>query len=99
MIFCVRTSPQSAQDVQIRARVEGVLESMHFTEGSFVKSNDLLYVIEPYSLEASLERLAEDLDEEQYGHVQGFVDQATAMFEAMNAIEVTGMTVTQVVGE
>jgi hypothetical protein len=36
-----------AQDVQIRARVEGVLESMHFSEGSFVKSNDLLYVIDP----------------------------------------------------
>ena len=45
-----------AQDVQIRARVEGVLESMHFTEGSFVKSNDLLYVIDPRSLEASLEQ-------------------------------------------
>lgn len=45
-----------AQDVQIRARVEGVLESMHFTEGSFVKSNDLLYVIDPRSLEANLEQ-------------------------------------------
>ena len=45
-----------AQDVEIRARVEGVLESMNFTEGSFVKSNDLLYVIEPYSLQASLEQ-------------------------------------------
>ncbi len=45
-----------AQDVQIRARVEGVLESMHFTEGSFVKSNDLLYVIDPRSLEASLDQ-------------------------------------------
>ncbi len=45
-----------AQDVEIRARVEGVLESMNFAEGSFVKSNDLLYVIEPYSLQASLEQ-------------------------------------------
>jgi membrane fusion protein (multidrug efflux system) len=45
-----------AQDVQIRARVEGVLESMHFSEGSFVKSNDLLYVIDPRTLEASLEQ-------------------------------------------
>jgi membrane fusion protein (multidrug efflux system) len=45
-----------SQDVEIRARVEGILESMHFTEGSFVKSNDLLYVIDPRSLEASLEQ-------------------------------------------
>ena len=45
-----------AQDVEIRARVEGVLESMHFLEGSFVKSNDLLYVIDPRSLEAGLEQ-------------------------------------------
>lgn len=45
-----------AQDVEIRARVEGILESMHFTEGSFVRSNDLLYVIDPRSLEANLEQ-------------------------------------------
>lgn len=45
-----------AQDVEIRARVEGILESMHFIEGSFVKSNDLLYVIDPRSLEANLEQ-------------------------------------------
>ena len=45
-----------AQDVEIRARVEGVLESMNFTEGSFVKKDSLLYVIEPYSLQASLDR-------------------------------------------
>ena len=45
-----------AQDVQIRARVEGVLESMHFTEGSFVASNTLLYVIDPRTLEAGLEQ-------------------------------------------
>ena len=45
-----------SQDVEIRARVEGVLESMNFTEGSFVKKDSLLYVIEPYSLQASLDR-------------------------------------------
>jgi membrane fusion protein, multidrug efflux system len=45
-----------AQDVEIRARVEGVLESMNFIEGSFVKKDALLYVIEPYSLQASLDR-------------------------------------------
>jgi len=34
------------QDVPIRARVEGFLESVDFVEGSFVKKGDLLYVID-----------------------------------------------------
>src|SRR5262252_4499168 len=44
------------QDVDIRARVEGFLLTMNFTEGSLVKKGDLLYTIDPQSLEASLER-------------------------------------------
>ena len=47
---------RGSRDVEIRARVEGVLESMNFTEGGFVKKGDLLYVIEPDSLQASLDR-------------------------------------------
>lgn len=35
------------------------------------------------ALNASLERLSMELDEEQYGHVQSFVNQAIAMFDAM----------------
>ncbi len=35
------------------------------------------------ALNASLERLAEELDEAQFGQVQGFVNQAIAMFDAM----------------
>lgn len=35
------------------------------------------------ALNASLERLAEELDEAQYAQVQGFVNQAIAMFDAM----------------
>jgi membrane fusion protein (multidrug efflux system) len=44
------------QDVDIRARVEGFLETMNYTEGSFVKKGTLLYTIDPQSLEASLAR-------------------------------------------
>ncbi|MCE3257510.1 MAG: bepF, partial [Nitrobacter vulgaris] len=36
-----------SQDVEIRARVEGYLASMNFTEGSFVKKGQLLYKIDP----------------------------------------------------
>jgi membrane fusion protein (multidrug efflux system) len=42
------------QDVDIRARVEGFLDSMHFREGSFVRAGDLLYQIDPKPLSATL---------------------------------------------
>ena len=54
-----------------------------FEQSEEIYSMDTHNNAQARALEASLERLAEDLDEEQYGHVQGFVDQATAMFEAM----------------
>jgi membrane fusion protein (multidrug efflux system) len=44
----------SNQDVEIRARVEGVLESMNFREGSFVQKGQLLYEIDRKPLEATL---------------------------------------------
>ena len=40
------------QDVEIRARVEGFLETVNFQEGSFVKQGDLLYTIDRKPLEA-----------------------------------------------
>jgi membrane fusion protein (multidrug efflux system) len=43
-----------SKDVEIRARVEGYLESVNFLEGDFVKQGDLLYTIDPKSFEASL---------------------------------------------
>jgi membrane fusion protein, multidrug efflux system len=42
------------QDVEIRARVEGFLESMNFREGAFVARGASLYVIDPKPLEAAL---------------------------------------------
>jgi membrane fusion protein (multidrug efflux system) len=52
------------QDVDIRARVEGFLETMNFQEGTFVKQGDLLYTIDRKPLEAIV--------------AQGTADQATA---------------------
>ena len=52
------------QDVEIRARVEGFLETMNFQEGSFVKQGDLLYTIDRKPLEAVV--------------AEGKADQATA---------------------
>ena len=42
------------QDVPIRARVEGFLETMNFREGFFVKKGELLYTIDPEPFEAKL---------------------------------------------
>jgi membrane fusion protein (multidrug efflux system) len=42
------------QDVPIRARVEGFLESRDFQEGTFVKKGDLLYTIDPQPFQAKL---------------------------------------------
>ena len=42
------------QDVEIRARVEGFLQRMAFTEGSLVKKGDLLCQIDPKPLQAAV---------------------------------------------
>lgn len=42
------------QDVPIRARVEGFLETRDFQEGTFVKKGDLLYTIDPQPFQAKL---------------------------------------------
>jgi membrane fusion protein (multidrug efflux system) len=45
---------KGSQDVEIRARVEGYLNRVAFTEGSFVRKGELLYQIDPLPLEAAL---------------------------------------------
>ena len=53
---------RGSQDVEIRARVEGYLDAVSFTEGSFVKKGTLLYQIDPKPFEASLARAKADLE-------------------------------------
>jgi membrane fusion protein (multidrug efflux system) len=50
-----------SEDVEIRARVEGYLVSMNFTEGSFVRKGQLLYRIDPQPFEAALAEAKADL--------------------------------------
>jgi len=42
------------QDVPIRTRVEGYLETMEFEEGTFVKKGDMLYTIDAQPFQAKL---------------------------------------------
>jgi membrane fusion protein (multidrug efflux system) len=52
---------QGFQDVEIRARVEGFLETVNFQEGSFVRKGDPLYKIDRKPFEASLSGAKADL--------------------------------------
>src|SRR5262245_32954760 len=51
---------QGYQDIDIRARVEGFLETVNFREGSFVRKGDVLYQIDPKPLEATLAQAKAD---------------------------------------
>jgi membrane fusion protein (multidrug efflux system) len=52
---------KGAEDVEIRARVEGFLDDVAFTEGSIVKRGQLLYRIDPKPLQAALASAEADL--------------------------------------
>lgn len=56
---------QGSQDVDIRARVEGFLDTINFTEGAFVHKGDLLYQIDPKPLQAALAKAKADLARNQ----------------------------------
>jgi membrane fusion protein (multidrug efflux system) len=45
---------QGFQDVEIRARVQGFLESVNFRDGSIVRQGELLYRIDPQELDATV---------------------------------------------
>ena len=52
---------RGVQDVDIRARVEGYLDKVAFTEGTFVHKGELLYRIDPKQYEAALANAKADL--------------------------------------
>jgi membrane fusion protein (multidrug efflux system) len=52
---------RGSQDVEIRARVEGYLDSVKFTEGTFVTKGTPLYQIDPKPFESALASAKADL--------------------------------------
>jgi RND family efflux transporter MFP subunit len=46
---------RAIEEIQIRARVEGFLESVHFEDGNFVKEGQLLFMIDPKPFKAEVE--------------------------------------------
>ena len=52
---------QAVETVEIRPRVSGYIDKVAFTEGSQVKSGDLLFVIDPRPYQAEYDRAAADV--------------------------------------
>ena len=49
---------EAVEMVEVRPRVSGYLESIHFTDGAEVKVGDLLFMIDPKPYQAELDRVA-----------------------------------------
>src|SRR5262245_25370933 len=52
---------EAIESVEVRARVNGYLQSIHFKNGTTVKQGDLLFVIDPRPYQAELERAKAEL--------------------------------------
>ena len=53
------------QRVEVRARVSGYLDSVHFTEGQLLESGQLLFVIDQRPFQAGVERARADVERAQ----------------------------------
>jgi len=51
----------SPEMVEIRARVSGYLDTVHFSEGAEVKAGDLLFTIDPRPYEAAVQRITAEV--------------------------------------
>jgi multidrug efflux pump subunit AcrA (membrane-fusion protein) len=51
--------------VEVRARVSGYLQSIHFKDGAEVKKGDLLFVIDPRPYQAEMDRAEAELQQAQ----------------------------------
>jgi len=58
------------QDVPIRTRVEGYLETMEFEEGTFVKKGDMLYTVDAQPFQAKLVAAQSELAGAQTSHAK-----------------------------
>ena len=53
---------RALETVEIRPRVGGYLQSIHFADGAIVKEGDLLFIIDPRPYEATLKHAQADLE-------------------------------------
>ena len=53
---------KAKQHVEVRARVEGYLEKMHFQEGKYINKNEILFTIDPKLYKARVEKAKAQLN-------------------------------------
>jgi RND family efflux transporter MFP subunit len=73
---------ESVEEVEVRARVSGYLQSVNFTDGQIVRKGDLLYVIDPRPFEIALASA-----EAQLAAAQAAVDLAQAQLKRAEALQ------------
>jgi RND family efflux transporter MFP subunit len=78
---------QAVESVEVRARVDGFLRSMHFDPGDMVKKGDLLFVIDPEPFEIELAAAQAELTAHtaEFDLAQTEYDRARRMYDE-NAI-------------
>ncbi len=59
---------EAIETVEVRARVSGYLDKVHFEEGSDLRKGDLLFTIDPRPLQAELERAEANLAQAEAHH-------------------------------
>src|SRR5215831_7326225 len=59
---------RGGEDVEVRARVAGFLQSMDYKEGTLVRKGDLLFTIDPKPFEATVSRARADVAEAKARH-------------------------------
>jgi membrane fusion protein, multidrug efflux system len=64
---------RGGEDVEVRARVAGFLQSLDYREGTLVRKGDLLFVIDPKPFEAVVARARADLAEAQARHNRALI--------------------------
>jgi RND family efflux transporter MFP subunit len=84
---------EAVDQVDVRARVSGYLEQVHFVDGAIVQEGDLLFTIDPRTAQASLEQAEATLDS-----AQAQLDFATGDLERGEELRESG-TVSQQVAE
>lgn len=79
----------AVQSVEVRARVSGHLQSIHFAEGQDIQQGDLLFIIDPRPLEASLNSAQAQLNqaEAELKEAQSLRRQAEAQKAQADAAE------------
>jgi len=64
---------RGGEDVEVRARIAGYLQSINYREGTLVRQGDLLFVIDPKPFEANVARARADLEKAQAAHDRAVV--------------------------